>query len=146
MKSILFSLIVCCSLLMIGCSDDENATFLTIEEFVELNNLSPTTTPSGLQFIIQDVGDEPRPTLNSSITFTYDGYFLGGETFDSQNEFTFPILAGLIPGWQEGLQLIGEGGSITLLIPSNLAYGPQGFGPIPGNTDIGFDVQLISVQ
>ncbi len=145
MKSIFYSLIICCSLLMAGCSGDDDSDFLSIEEYVTLNNLTTTTTPSGLQFIIQDVGTTPRPNLGSEVTINYNGYFLGGNTFDARDEATFPVNI-LIAGWQEGLQLIGPGGSITLLIPSNLAYGSRGTTGIPGNTDIGFDVELISFQ
>lgn len=102
-------------------------------------------TPSGLNYIIHNPGTAPFPTESSDVTVNYKGYFLNGEVFDSGEGITFP-LNGVIRGWIEGIQLIGTGGSITLLIPSNLAYGPSGRGSIPGNTNLAFDVDLISVQ
>jgi len=52
----------------------------------------------------------------------------------------------VIPGWVEGLQLMREGAAYRLFIPSNLAYGPHGTGPIQPNSTLIFDVQLIKVE
>ena len=52
----------------------------------------------------------------------------------------------VIPGWVEGLQLMSEGAAWRLFIPSNLAYGPHGTGPIQPNSTLIFDVQLIKVN
>lgn len=127
-----------------SCGGDESS-YLTLDEYVTQNNLTTQTTASGLQYIIKQQGSAPNPTLASNVTINYNGYFLGGgeESFDANDNIEFP-LRNLIVGWQEGLQLIGSGGSITLLIPSNLAYGSRGSGSIPGNTDLGFDIDLIS--
>lgn len=124
-----------------ACGDDDQ--FLSLDEYITQNNLNTQVTSSGLNYIIQNQGTVPNPTLNSQVTINYDGYFLGGGSFDSGNNVTF-ALSNLIAGWQEGLQLIGSGGTITLIIPSNLAYGARGAGSIPPNTDIGFDIDLIS--
>ena len=127
-----------------SCGGDESS-YLTIDEYVTENNLVTQTTASGLNYIIKEQGTAPNPTLASAVTINYNGYFLGGgnESFDANDNIEFP-LRNLIAGWQEGLQLIGSGGSITLLIPSTLAYGSRGSGSIPGNTDLGFDIDLIS--
>ena len=129
--------------LLLSCGDDDGG--LSIEEYVAQNNLNTQVTSSGLQYIIKNQGTAPNPTLSSNVTINYSGYLLDGSVFDSGNAVTFP-LAGLIQGWQEGLQLIGTGGSITLLIPAELAYGSRGSGPIPPNTPIGFDIDLISFE
>ncbi len=69
--------------------------------------------------------------------------------FDSSIErgvpATFP-LNGVIDGWKEGMQLVGEGGHIKLWIPSNLAYGEYGSGPIGSNQALFFDVTLKKVD
>lgn len=53
----------------------------------------------------------------------------------------------VIPGWTEGMKLVGEGGSITLWIPSNLAYGPNGHGrDIAPNEALVFHVELVEVK
>lgn len=137
----LFSLL-CLVSFFTSCGGDD-PTYLTLEDYIAENNLVTQTTSSGLNYIIKEQGAAPNPTLASNVTINYDGYFLGGESFDSNDNITFP-LSNLIIGWQEGLQLIGTGGSITLIIPSNLAYGSRGSGSIPANTDIGFDIDLIS--
>lgn len=123
-----------------SCGSDDD--FLTIDEYIAANNLTTQVTPSGLHYIIKQQGTAPNPTIAANVNINYDGFFLGGGSFDSGNDVTF-ALGTLIQGWQEGLQLIGSGGSITLLVPANLAYGSRGQGPIPGNTDIGFDIDLI---
>ncbi len=143
MKSLIYSLFLCLALVSVSCTSDDDNNFLSLAEYIELNNLNPDATISGLHYIINDPGTAPNPSINSTVTIDYDGYFLGGSSFDTQNNLTFP-LRNFILGWQEGLQLIGPGGSITLLIPANLAYGRSGQGPIPPNTDIGFDIELIS--
>lgn len=130
-------------LFLMACGGDGDNNYLTVAEYVEANSLQTEVTSSGLNYIIHDRGENQTPTLSSNITIDYKGFFLGGDggTFDQGNGVSFP-LQNLILGWQEGLQLIGKGGSITLLIPSQFAYGSRGSGSIPSNTDIGFDITL----
>ena len=148
--SILTSLLFSLTILFSSCLGDEEPNALveplpTISEFIESNNLNTEITSSGLNYIIKEQGGADRPTTSSTITINYRGYLLNGEVFDARDNQTFP-LNNLIQGWQEGIPLIGEGGEIQLLIPSNLAYGSRGAGSIPPNTDIGFDIRLISFQ
>ncbi len=127
------------ALLFSACGGDND--FLSIDEYLEQTGIETEVTASGLHYIINESGDAEKPELSSNINITYDGYFLGGESFDGGNDVTFP-LQNLILGWQEGIRLIGRGGDITLFIPSQFAYGQRGQGPIPPNTDIGFDITL----
>ena len=146
MKNVLgrIVLFLFCLPLLISCGDDDTGR-LSIEEYVAQNNLTTQVTNSGLHYIIKSQGTAPNPSLSSNVTINYSGYLLDGSEFDSGNAVTFP-LGGLIQGWQEGLQLIGSGGSITLLIPAGLAYGSRGSGPIAPNTPIGFEIDLISFE
>ena len=143
-------IILVLSSVLSSCGGDDEPSIvseasITIEEYIIQNNLTTQVTNSGLHYIIKDQGVAPNPSISSVITINYTGYLLNGNVFDSGNGVSFG-LSGFIQGWQEGLQLIGTGGSITLLIPANLAYGTPGRDPIPPNTPLGFDIDLISFQ
>lgn len=108
------------------------------------------TTASGLKYRILRVGEGKKPTASDSVLAHYRGWLDDGTEFDSSyrggEAIEFP-LNGVIAGWTEGLQLIGEGGMIELEIPSNLGYGPEGApGSIPPNATLHFDVELIDVR
>ncbi len=116
-----------------------------ISEYVEENQLDGQFTDSGLYYIINDPGTDDHPGLYSIVTVTYSGYLLDGTKFDDGEYFT-SLLANLIVGWQEGLQLIGPGGSMKLIVPSALAYGSSGAGPIGANEILVFDIELHDVD
>ena len=128
------------------CGDDGvDVSSLSISDFVEDNNLNTTVTQSGLNFIVTREGNGVTPNANSDVTVNFNGYFLNGDTFDSADNVTFNLQQ-VIRGWTEGMQLVSEGGAITLLIPSNLGFGPTGTSGIPPNTNLGFDIELLAVN
>ena len=110
---------------------------------------SVKTTPSGLQYKIIKPGSDIKPAPEDTVQVNYRGTLLDGTEFDSSYKRNEPVrfpLNGVIKGWIEGLQLIGEGGKMKLYIPSELAYGPQQAGPTIGpNSTIIFDIELIKV-
>jgi len=95
-----------------------------ILKYVLENQLQGQFTDSGLYYVISVPGVGAHPTLSSTVTVTYHAYTLGGTTID-QGDFKTFKLANLIAGWQEGIPLIGEGGKIKLIVPSQAAYGDQ---------------------
>ncbi len=107
------------------------------------------TTENGLSYIIEIEGENPKPTETATVVVNYTGKHLNGEIFDStdgRGPATFN-LQGVVPGFREGLMLIGKGGKATLYIPGNLAYGPNGqpaagIGP---NEMLIFDVELLDI-
>ena len=105
-------------------------------------------TESGLQYIIEEEGTGIAPAATDTVEVNYEGRLLDGTVFDSSYErgesIKFP-LNGVIKGWGEGLTYVKEGGKIRLLIPSSLAYGERATGPIPANSTLIFDVELIKV-
>jgi FKBP-type peptidyl-prolyl cis-trans isomerase len=84
------------------------------------------------------------------VRVNYHGWLDDGKVFDSSYQRREPISFGLkqvIPGWTEGMQLVGEGGMIELWIPSNLGYGDRGSPPvIPPKATLHFLVELLQVQ
>ena len=109
-----------------------------------------TETDSGLNFRILRKSDGEKATSNDSVTVNYRGWLDDGTEFDSSYKRGEPIsfpLGGVIPGWTEGMQLIGVGGMIELTIPAELGYGQRGAGAdVPPNATLHFIVELISVN
>jgi len=108
-----------------------------------------TVTESGLQYTIVEPGNDVHPTPQDTVFVHYKGTKPDGTVFDETPEGGQPIsfpLNGVIAGWTEGLQLIGEGGKMTLVIPSELAYGTRGAGSIEPNTPLTFEVTLDKVH
>ncbi|MGS2718422.1 FKBP-type peptidyl-prolyl cis-trans isomerase [Eionea flava] len=108
------------------------------------------TTASGLQYKEVTAGDGETPTENDTVTVNYKGTLVDGTVFDSSYDrgqpATFPV-SGVIPGWIEALQLMNVGDKFELAIPSDLAYGPGGTGPVIGpNATLIFEVELLEIQ
>ncbi len=107
------------------------------------------TLPSGLQYKIIKEGTGKMPKAADTVTTNYRGTLIDGTEFDSSYKrgepATFPV-TGVIPGWTEALQLMKTGSKWQLFIPSNLAYGEKGSGPIGPNAVLLFDADLISIK
>jgi len=109
------------------------------------------TTNSGLKYRVLRKGTGANPKASNTVKVNYHGWLDNGSVFDSSYKRGEPIEFGLnqvIPGWTEGMQLVGKGGMIELEIPSNLGYGPRGTpgGPIPPNATLHFLVELLDVR
>ena len=109
------------------------------------------TGPTSLQIEDVTVGTGATAAAGDTISVLYTGTFLDGRVFDASSlhgnvPFTFRLGAGaVIAGWDQGLVGMKVGGKRRLTIPSSLAYGPSGSGPIPPNTPLKFDVELLSI-
>lgn len=106
--------------------------------------------PGGLKWRrIAGDGSGPRPTVEDTVTVHYAGTFIDGTGFDSSYErgepATFP-LGRLVKAWQLAIPEMGVGDTIELYAPADLAYGPEGRGPIPGNATLIFKVELIAIE
>lgn len=107
------------------------------------------TTESGLQYKVIEAGSDVKPGPQDTVSVRYKGTLLDGTVFDEVPAGEDPIsltLDRVIPGWTEGLQLVGEGGKIQLFIPSELGYGTRGSGSIAPNSTLVFDVELVDVK
>lgn len=121
------------------------------EAFLAENKTKPgvVTTASGLQYQVITEGTGENPTAEDMVEVHYTGKLLDGTVFDSSVERGQPVkfpLNGVIPGWTEGVQLMKPGAKYIFWIPSDLAYGDRGTGPIPGGSALMFEVELLSVE
>lgn len=124
------------------------------ESFLNENAMQPgvVTTSSGLQYLVLEEGpnaNAPMPLATDEVEVHYHGTMIDGSVFDSSVDRGEPIsfpLDGVIPGWTEGLQLMKVGDKYRFFIPSELAYGAAGAGPIPPYSTLIFDVELLGIN
>ena len=105
-------------------------------------------TESGLQYKIEVEGAGISPEETDTVEVNYEGRLIDGTVFDSSYDrgesVKFPLNR-VVKGWTEGLTYAKEGGKIQLYIPAELGYGQRGSGPIPGNSTLIFDIELVKV-
>ncbi len=109
------------------------------------------TTASGLKYAIIKEGEGELVGKEKQVTVHYSGFLLDGTKFDSSVErdepFTFVAGVGqVIPGWDEGVQLMKKGSKARFIVPSNLAYGDRDLGKIPPNSILIFDVEVLDIK
>ncbi len=107
------------------------------------------TLPSGLEYKVLTEGSGKMPKAEDTVTVHYKGNFIDGKEFDSSYKRNQPAtfqVNGVIKGWSEALQLMKEGSKWQLFIPPELAYGERGVGPIPPNSTLVFEVELLAVK
>lgn len=135
-----------------SCSQEDEVDYgpidqKIIEDYIAEHEITGTqSTVSGLYYVIQNPGTAAHPTIKSTVWVKYKGYLINGTVFDSSYKWGKPIdlaLTSVVPGWQEGLPLIGVGGKMQLFIPSALGYGSTGKNTIPANAVLLFDIELV---
>lgn len=108
------------------------------------------TLPSGLQYKIIKKGNGPKPNKDDVVTVEYTGRLINGEVFDSTEKTGKPAtfkLSQVISGWTEALQLMKQGATWEIYVPSDLAYGSRSVGgPIGPNETLIFQIQLLNVK
>ena len=134
-------------------------------KYIAAHKLVLKTTPSGLKYVITKASSKAKPLKGDTVMVNYIGRDLDDKVFDTSIESVAkasnlsqpgrnyePIqfvlgVDNIITGWVEGLQLVGEGGKATLVIPSSLAYGNQGSGDaIKPYSTLVFDVELVKIK
>ncbi len=124
----------------------------TLKKYLSSNNITVAPTASGLYYVEEVAGTGKQAMAGKKVKVHYTGYLLDGTKFDSSVDkgkpFEFTLGQGqVIPGWDEGIALMKEGGKAKLIIPSKLGYGPRGAGQaIPPNSSLMFEVELIEVS
>jgi peptidylprolyl isomerase len=110
------------------------------------------TTASGLKYIEIEKGTGPAPQPGEVVSVNYRGMLEDGTEFDNSYDrgepFQFALGEGMvIPGWDEGIAMMHQGGKARLIIPPDLAYGEAGAsGVIPPNATLTFEVELVSIS
>ena len=127
---------------------------LTSKQNVNNQNPSAKNTPSStpqIQSSDSVVGKGDIALAGKEVTVNYTGVFTTGKKFDSSYDrgvpFTFKLGSGMvIKGWDIGIAGMKVGGKRILVIPPELAYGAKDYGPIPGNSTLIFEVELLEVK
>jgi peptidylprolyl isomerase len=108
------------------------------------------TTATGLKYAVLKEGDGAVAVNLQEVSVHYTGWLQNGTKFDSSHDRKQPIEFVLgkrlvIPGWEEGLTGMKVGEQRQLVIPPKLAYGERDRGPIPANSTLVFDVELVAL-
>lgn len=139
-----------------------------IKKYIGDNNIKTITSASGLQYEIKAAGDAERAAIGDTVMVNYTGRFTTKKSdgkdnvFDTSDEKVAkaagmhtpmaqygprPIVMGqVVPGFNEALSLVGKGGKITAVMPSKLAYGENGGGPINPFTPLVFDIEVSAIK
>jgi FKBP-type peptidyl-prolyl cis-trans isomerase FkpA len=152
MKKILTFIVIAVIAIITGCSKKDSGCpsvnisapdteVANLKAYLDAKNISAIADARGFFYTIKTAGSAAKPTVCQTVAVAYVGKLTNGQTFDSSTNATFP-LSTLITGWQEGIPLIGTGGSIVLYLPPSLAYGNRSAGSIPANSNLIFTIDL----
>lgn len=112
----------------------------------EAQRLCTAKTASGLGTMNLTPAEGPKPAKADFALVNYIGYLAAtGAVFDQSMQAAFPV-EGVIPGFSEGLQLMAKGSKWRFCVPAALGYGAQESGPIPANSDLVFQVELLEFK
>lgn len=142
----------------------KNAEPEKIKKYIADKKLNVTKTDSGLYYVVNKPGTGPLPLIGDTVVVNYTGSLINGKVFDSSIKEDaikgkLPNATGrpyapirvpvgqrrVIAGWDQGLLLLNKGSKATLVIPSTLAYGEQGNGPIGPFETVIFDVEIVDI-
>ena len=132
---------------VVGADDTDNTAFL---------RAASEATGSAGQFeklLVDDVviGIGDSAVAGDTVVVHYIGSLQNGQQFDNSYQkgesFTFTLGEGkVIKGWEQGVIGMQTGGQRILVIPSELGYGENGIGPIPGNATLVFAIELLEIK
>lgn len=129
----------------LAASNAQAATEFLAENAGKANVVS---LDSGLQYRVIESAEGEKPGEDSTVVVNYRGTLIDGTEFDSSyargEPVTFPV-GNVIPGWQEALKLMQVGSKWEVFVPPDLAYGSGGQGPIPPNSALIFEIELLEI-
>ena len=132
-------------------ADESAKAAKELADYLAKNKIEAMPTESGLYYVVTEPGNGEKPEVGKPVTMHYTGKLLNGTVFDSSVErdqpFQFVLGVGqVIPGWDEGVQLMTKGEKGLLYIPYYLAYGERDMGDIPPFSNLIFEVELIDFE
>jgi FKBP-type peptidyl-prolyl cis-trans isomerase len=127
----------------------KDAEKASLNTYISTKKISVAPTASGLYYIQGKTGIGTQVVSGATVQFHYKAYLIDGTVFDTtEGKAPFSIKIGessLVKGLEEGLLLMREGDTATLIMPSSLAYGSVRNGPIPAYSTLIFEVEIVKV-
>lgn len=141
-------------LLFTSCTSDDGidiegqlaSDVASIDSFLAVNDIDAVKDPSGVRYVINDIGDGVSFVGTDDIFVTYNGTLFNGSEFDNVANRQIFLNDVAIEGWKIGLPNVNEGGSITLYIPSVLAFGAFTAQGLPANSNIIYNISVYNAQ
>lgn len=121
-----------------------------LQKFLANSNINVKPTESGLYYVEQIKGNGPKAEREKTVTVHYTVKYIDGELIETtmgRQPISFVLGRGqVIPGWEEGITYMNQGGKAMLIVPSHLAYGDRGNEKIRPFATLVFEVELINVK
>ncbi|MDP4268299.1 MAG: FKBP-type peptidyl-prolyl cis-trans isomerase [Bacteroidota bacterium] len=122
-----------------------------LDEYISKNNIKEKPTKSGLIYIELKKGNGAKAKMNDKVKINYTGYLIDGKKFDSSYDRNQPFdftagIGNVVPGMDEAINMMQVGGKAKIIIPSKIAYGARGAGPIPPFSTLIFEIELLEIS
>jgi FKBP-type peptidyl-prolyl cis-trans isomerase FkpA len=113
--------------------------------FLAAAGLAWATLPGSVKVITEKAGTGASPTLEDVVLINYKGMLKDGKVFDEGKQVPNPV-AEFVPGFTQAVLKMQRGGKYKVEIPAALGYGEKANGPIPANSDLTFEVELLDFK
>lgn len=155
-----FLWIVAIAVVAASCMNDDGTGYVppTLEDELSILNeyidtlesrgYNVDTTDMGVYYVIDSIGEGEFPVDGDTCTVKYTGFFTDGQIFDSSGNNTIDVVLGeqtVIPGWEDGLKVFRKNSEGHLIIPSELAYGSNGYASVPPYTTLIFKIEMVDI-
>lgn len=124
---------------------------IAMNTYIQRNNISAHPVRDGVYFIIFEEGKGDMPRAGDSVEVSYTATFLDGSVFDASSKdgdhLRYILGDGLrLKAWDEAISSLRPGGACRLVLSSAEAFGTRGYGPVPPNTPVVYNIRLLRVM